>query len=378
MTGADHAATAVGHGTGARKGSGWKKVVLTAMQVAITLTILFLVFRDSAKRAEMLKALRRADHWALLAGFAVYGVVEVIAGLRWHLLLRVQGIVLGWGRLGALLLIGVFFNFLIPGGTGGDVVKIFYLLKETPGKRVPALLSVLVDRLIGLVGLSLFAGVLVIARWHWLMSAADTGRYVWTSVCILGSSLAGLHFSYIVTRHNLVHRLPAKLPGRDKLAELALAYNLYGKAWGTSLVALALSVVAHVGYFATFYCAGESFHQAGTRTPTLGELCVIMPIVNTITAMPISLGGIGVREGLFQIFLGQLCGVSEAVAVIISSVGYLLTLAWGLIGGILYLGYRPSEHARLREIKAEVRAFEHTVAAEEIALETADEEGERR
>ncbi len=61
----------------------------------------------------------------------------------------------------------------------------------------------------------------------------------------------------------------------------------------------------------------------------------------------------------------------------ISSVGYLLTLGWGLIGGLIYLCYRPSEHARLREIKAEVRAFEHTVAEEEIALEVAAEKNER-
>ena len=59
-------------------------------------------------------------------------------------------------------------------------------------------------------------------------------------------------------------------------------------------------------------------------------------------------------KGLFQVFLGELCGVSEAVAVLISSTGYLLTLVWGLIGGVIYMFYRPSEHARLREIKAEV------------------------
>jgi hypothetical protein len=90
--------------------------------------------------------------------------------------------------------------------------------------------------------------------------------------------------------------------------------------------------------------------------------------------MPISLGGLGVREGLFQIFLSRLCGVSEGVAVVISSTGYFLTFVWGLIGGVLYLFYRPSEHARLREIKTEVAAFEHSVAEQEVAMEIAEEE----
>ena len=374
----DGAATAGGATAGGvGNGNAWKKVLLTTLQVGITLTVLFLVFRDPAKRAEMAKVLGGADRWALLAGFAVYGVVEVIAGVRWHLLLRVQGIVLARGRLVALLLVGLFFNFFIPGGTGGDVVKIFYLLKETPGQRAPALLSVFVDRLIGIVALTFIAGFFAVTRWHWLVGSPETARYVWPVLIVLASSLGGLHFTYIVTRHNLIHKLPARMPGRDKLAELALAYNLYGKAWGTTLAAFFLSIAAHVGYFAVFYCAAESFHLAGTRIPTLGELCAILPIVNTITALPISLGGIGVREGLFQIFLGHLCGVSEAVSVMISSVGYLLTLAWGLIGGVIYMFYRPSEHARLREIKAQVREFEHAVAEEEIALEAAAEEDKR-
>ena len=85
----------------------------------------------------MAHALGKADRWWLLAGFGAYGVVEICAGVRWQLLLRVQGIALSWTRVFMLLLIGVFFNFIIPGGTGGDVVKIFYLLKETPGQTHP-------------------------------------------------------------------------------------------------------------------------------------------------------------------------------------------------------------------------------------------------
>jgi uncharacterized membrane protein YbhN (UPF0104 family) len=161
------------------------------------------------------------------------------------------------------------------------------------------------------------------------------------------------------------------MPGRDRLAEMALAYHLYGKAWRESLGALFLSVFANFGYFVTFYCAARALESPGVKIPTLLDLSTIMPIVNTIASMPISLGGIGIREGLFQVFLGELCGVTPAVAVLISSVGYSLTLAWGLIGGVIYMFYRPSEHARLRAIAEEVRAFEHSVAEEEVALEAA-------
>ncbi len=357
-----------------------KKAVLTTLQIVVTIGVLFLVFRDPHKRGEMARALGNADQLWLFVGFAIYGFVEIVAGIRWQLLLRVQGIVLSWTRVFMLLLVGLFFNFFIPGGTGGDVVKIFYLLKETPGKRSAALLSVLVDRLIGLFGLILLAGLLIAARWQWLTSSPLTEKWVWTALAILGGSVVSIAPTFVLTGFGLVHKLPARMPGRDKIAELALAYNLYGRAWRPSLAALVLSIIAHLGYFAVFYCAARAYQHDNVRIPTLGELCAILPIVNTIAAMPVSVGGLGVREGLFQIFLSNLHsseGVpvsTKAVAVVISSTGYFLTLIWGLIGGVLYWFYRPSEHARFRDIQTEVAALEHTVAEEEVAMEIAEEE----
>ncbi|MEP6671058.1 MAG: lysylphosphatidylglycerol synthase transmembrane domain-containing protein [Chthoniobacter sp.] len=351
-----------------------KKVLVTTLQIAVTVAILFVLFRDPHKRAEMATTLSNANPWWLFLGFAMYGVVEFFAGWRWQILLRVQGITLSWFRIFSLLLIGVFFNFFIPGGTGGDVIKIFYLLKETPGKRTVALLSVLVDRLVGLIALAVFAAVLIAADWQWLMSSTEVSRYVWPALFILGSSFAGLHGAYLVTSRGWIHRLPARMPGRDKIAELALAYNLYGRAWRPTLAAFGLSFIAHLAYFAVFYCTGQALRHSGLRMPTFGEMCAIMPVVNTLSAMPISLGGLGVREGLFQIFLNRLCGVRETDAVLISSTGYLLTFCWGLIGGAIYLFYRPTDHARLRDIKSEIAALEHTVAEEEVALETAEKE----
>lgn len=354
----------------ARNFSRIKKTVLTLLQASVTLVILFFVFRDPKTRADLAKDLRNADPLWLFAGFALYGLVEIVCGVRWYLLLRVQGIRLGWIRMAMLMLIGVFFNYLIPGGAGGDVVKIFYLLKETPGKSSAAVLSVLVDRLIGLMGLVVMSGVLILTRWTWITSTPETSKAVWATLIILGSAVSGVMFTIIVGKYGLIHKLPAKMPGRDRLAEIALAYNLYGREWRSTLAALFLSLVAHVSYFAVFYCPGLSFHASATKIPTFLEFCTVMPVVNTIASMPISIGGVGVREGLFQVFLSQLCGVTNDVAVGMSSTGYALTLAWGLVGAAIYFFYRPSEHARMSEMNREVASLEHHVAEEEIALET--------
>jgi hypothetical protein len=346
-----------------------KRAIVSTLQVAITIAIVWWVFHDPAKRAEIVKTLLGAKTSWLLLGLVSYGLIEVLFALRWHLLLRVQNLQLSFRRVFGLWMIGVFFNFFIPGGTGGDAVKIFYLMKETPGNRGTAILSVIVDRLIGLITTVLFAGVLIRLEWQWLTSAPGALHWIYLALAILGGSLLFLALSFVVTGFGLVHRLPKRMPGRDKIAELALAYNLYGKAWRPSLAAMGVSLIAQLGYFGVFYCAIRALASSDMRVPSLTEFFAIMPIIDTILALPISIGGVGWREMLFETFFGGLCGASKGVAVAISSTGYLLTLTWGLVGALIYLAYRPTDHAKLRVIRSEVRKLEHQLAEEEVAME---------
>ena len=350
-----------------------KKILLTLLQLGITAGILWLVFHDPAKRSAMLGAIRNASPLWLLLGIGVYGAVEVVAAVRWHLLLCVQGIRLPGTRLARLLMIGVFFNFFVPGGTGGDLVKTFYLLKETPGKAAQALLSVLVDRIIGVLALVILAGVFTGLRWDWLTAYPETARYTWAGLAILAISFSLIACTLLLSGLGLVHKLPAKMPGRERLAEVALAYNAYARAWRPVLGAFLLSIAAHLGYFTTFYCAARALAGNGVVIPSLTELFAILPVLNTILCMPISFGGVGVREGLFEIFLGHLCQVTAPVAVVISSTGYLLSLFWGLVGGVLYIFYRPSEHAGMQEMTSTVEALDHELAESELAREAADD-----
>jgi len=348
-----------------------RRAALTAAQVLITLGIVWWVFRDPAKRAEMAATLVRADGWWLLLGFAGYGVVELISATRWQILLRVQGFRLSFRRVLSLTMIGVFFNFFIPGGTGGDAVKMFYLVQETPGRRGTAILSVVVDRLIGLFALVVLAATLIAMKWTWLHSAPELERWIELALVVLGGSVLFLATSFLISGLGLVHHLPARMPGREKLAELAMAYNVYGKAWLPSAAAFFLSFGAHIGYFGVFYCAIRALGSSGMQIPSPTEFLAVMPIIGTITSLPISIGGVGVREHLFQEFMGGLFSATQGVSVAISSAGYFLTLAWGLVGGLIYLCYRPSQHARMRDIRAGVRQFEHEVAEERLAQESA-------
>ncbi len=63
----------------------------------------------------------------------------------------------------------------------------------------------------------------------------------------------------------------------------------------------------------------------------------IMPLVNTVTSVPVSFGGAGVRETLFQQLLGNLAHVPAAIAALSASLGFAIQASWGLLGAAVYL-----------------------------------------
>ena len=139
-----------------------KRILFTSLQVAITLLLLWWIFRDPEKRARMAGALRAADYLWLIPGVLSIGCAFLFQTERWRLLLGVQGIHLGWWRTFRVYLIGAFFNLFLLGATGGDIVKIYYAMRETSSKKTAALLSVLVDRMVGMLALVAITAVLVL------------------------------------------------------------------------------------------------------------------------------------------------------------------------------------------------------------------------
>lgn len=337
-----------------------KKRILTILQVLATLAILLWIFKDQKTRAEMWAAAREANFAWLLVGIGAYGVVELLALVRWQFLMRAQGIFIPWRRMGALLMIGIFFNVLMPGGVGGDVVKLFFLLKET-SKKAQALLAVLFDRLVGLVGLMLISALILGFKHQWLQQTDATRKYTWALTMILIVSLSGVIVALLISRLGLAKRLPAKLPLRDKLLEVVAAFNQYAAAWKICLLALLLSFGVHLASFYTYFAAALAL---STKVPVV-DFFSIMPIINTITSLPISVGGAGWRELLFVNLLGDLCAIPRSQALGLSVLGYLITVFWAGVGLVIYLFYRPSEHEPIRAIEHEVQELEHKIAEEQ-------------
>ena len=314
-----------------------KRIGILLLQLVVTAAGLWYVFHQPEKRAQIAGALREADWTWLAIGWLCYGAVEVLATVRWQILLRVQGITLSSLRALAIVMIGLFFNMFLPGLIGGDAVRLYFVFKCAPDQKTRATLSIAMDRIFGLLSILFLAALSVAMRFRWLSRSPATLHIVYLVMGLLGTGCIGVLLLFCAVRFRLRQKLPKRTPFRRVIIESGRALNRYGGHLGAMSAAFAITVIAHVAYYLSFYCAAQSLH--GTRSGALNvtDILSIMPLVNTITALPISFGGIGVRETLFQELLGNLAHVPPAIAAISASLGFMIQASWGLLGAAAYL-----------------------------------------
>lgn len=313
------------------------RALVFVLQVVVSAGLLAWLLSRADFRASLAEVLRSANHAWLAAGFALAGIVHLLCLVRWRIFLQMVGVRVGWGESAGLFFAGLFSGLFLPGGAGGDLVKIGLLTARGRDAGRSAL-SVVMDRLAGSVTMILVGLGLIVTHYRWLAETALTAGLV-QSVSIYLVVLAGLiSGSVVLASDRVVSRLPARWPGRAKVVELSGAYFECARQWRGTLGALAVSLGMLVLFFLTYYCAA----RACGVDPGVFRFLSIMPMVDILAGLPVSFGGLGVREGVFVLLLGTLAGVPAATSVAVSLAGYTLSAVWGLPGAFLWLIRRPA------------------------------------
>ncbi len=314
-----------------------KRAGIILLQLVVTAAGLWYVFHDPQRRAQIIDALRHAKLSWVFLGWLCYCAVEILGTIRWQILLRIQGIRLDWLRVGAMVIIGLFFNQFLPGGVGGDAMRLYFLFRLVPRKKMGATLSVAMDRFLGLLSILSLAGVTFALRFGWLTRSSTTRHIVYLSVVMLGAALVFVVLLFWLANAGVLRRLPKATPFREPIIQSGRSLLRYRAHLIAMAFAFLITVVSHVAYYTSFYCAGRSLRVATGHGATLADILSIMPLVNTITSIPISIGGEGVRETLFQELLGNLAHVPPAIAAFTASLGYINQISWALVGGAVFL-----------------------------------------
>jgi glycosyltransferase 2 family protein len=314
-----------------------KEISSFLARVGITLFAFWWIFR--MVEVESLKeALRSADMSWLLVSLAFFTAAQLAGIIRWALLVPKHAAVT-FGFLTNAYFVAAFFNTILPTTVGGDVVRGYDLIKAT-GEWKNSLASVLMDRLLGVAGFLAFG----VAAWVGFPPAREDPviRIGFYGFC----GVVALTFSILGSRKMLQTLLrPFSKIGLGTLhshakqfQESLLAYFKQPKrllpAFGMSLLVQTLAILMFAAVVKAF----------SLPIPLL-FLILAVPIIVTISQLPISLNGWGLREGATILML-QRINIEPAQALSVSLLCGVIPLASGVVGGLLFLARQKRRKKR--------------------------------
>jgi uncharacterized protein (TIRG00374 family) len=235
-------------------------------------------------------------------------------------------------------MVGAFYNTFMPGSTGGDVLKAYYVAKQTH-HRMRAVVSVVVDRAIGLLALIILGGTMAaFASVHWQIAETRSVAIGSLAIVLWTAIFLTIFYNRRLYQMSGLAWLVRRLPMQHRINSAMEALYMYGRRPRLALAALLVSFPVHIIVILSALFAGIAF---GLNIP-LQYYWMVVPVTVLAGSIPISPQGAGVMEYFAILLLRPLgCTVAEAIALTMSI--RLVQVLWNLSGGIFVL--RGGYHA---------------------------------
>jgi uncharacterized protein (TIRG00374 family) len=274
----------------------------------------------------------------------VFIISQIIVGLRWWLLLRTQSIFIDFWMAVRLHFLGFFYNNFMP-GSGGDWVRAWYITQHTDKKFV-AVLSVFVDRVIGLMSMLIIAVFFssIFLRGKIDISFSGRGDSFIKSIAehrriILGLIAAGC----VVFGGMSLHRPTRAILRRVRISVWEHSTKIIKKSTDSAIIycnkpmtifmALGLTVFQQIIIITSFWVLGVNMGiEAGVK-----YYCVIFPLTWVLGALPVSIGGMVVVEWMLAYMFIKFAGVGTEVALALALCHRIVWMIISLPGAVIHL-----------------------------------------
>ena len=341
----------------ADKARGWLsryKVPLIGLKIVLSF-LLFGYVVAKVSPGDIWATIRGADPTLLLAAAGLFLFSNLLGSWLWAKLLRAQGVPIPYRKAASYYFVGLFFNNFFPSNIGGDIVRISDASKHATHVS-PVFSATLMDRLIG---------VLTIATVAVLASFAALDRFhqfaIYVSILIVfGVSLA--LFVSIFHRGVLeAFEWPFRVIGARRIEQgiARLMDDLHGfRHTGSALSqAVLASTLVQISRILVHYLVGVAL---GVRVAA-GYYFLFVPVLAALISLPISLNGLGVREGA-GVVLFQSAGMSKEQAFTVPFLTYLISVMISRLGGLIFVSRQPRQALRtMMERRRNARAGESEV-----------------
>jgi len=309
-----------------------RKRLFNILRIVISLSLLaFLIFRNRNNFNDILDALREINIYYLAAALAAYFIAISLIVFRWGFLLRAHDYIINHRFLWQSTLIGFFYNNLLPTSVGGDFYRV-YDIKQNKDIPVNAgIASVVMERIIGSVSsftllvISYFLGL-----FDYLERSAALGLLI--SIVVIIIFFVILFFPGLFGLDRLIRkfRIFAKIrPRLKEFHEILIGFRHKKKHVFISYI-FAMTIQ---GFFLlSYYLISVSLNMK----IAFYIFIFIIPFVSIVSSIPISIGGIGIRENAL-VFVLAVFGAVQSGAMLFSLILLAIILIIGFTGGIVYL-----------------------------------------
>jgi uncharacterized protein (TIRG00374 family) len=294
--------------------------------------------------------------FAAAFGAIVFG--SVLSFLRWRCVARATGIEMSAAesvRLGAL---GFACNFVALGSVGGDVVKAALLAKSRPGQRAAAVTTVLVDRLLGLVGFLSYAAAAVLVTGAATAEAAPLRLLSQSTLVVTAIALTA--FAAFFAPGRPVERVASWLEGLPFTATLGRRIgklaSRYRDGWRSLLAAAAVGLAMNGVFILSFYLAGAALPL---KTPSVAQHFFAVPLALISGTLPISPNGLGTIEATAEYLYLAIDPASSVGAGTLASLTHRVAM---LFAGLAAAAYYYAAGGRRSDV-AEVTAMANRIVA---------------
>jgi uncharacterized protein (TIRG00374 family) len=307
-----------------------KELFVFTLKFVFSASILAFILISQTSLRDIFSAIKKADHLLLGISFSLHALGLVISAIRWQILIKAQDDWVPIGFLAKSYLVGSFFNLFLPTRIGGDVVRIWDGSRYSKS-LIKSSAIVLVERLSGVIVLFLFAFCASIIR----LDMAQQFPVIWVSLILSFLGLGLLALFLTPAADIILGKWPEKKSLdtlKHKIRQFRETILFYRKRKGALGKAFFWASLLQINVIVHYYLIGEALHL------DIGFLdyFIFIPIVHLILLIPITINGLGLREGAYlEIF--KFYGISSAAAISFSWIDLGFMLIVGLVGGIIYV-----------------------------------------
>lgn len=308
-----------------------RRTILFLTKVVVSVALLTWLF-GRTDFVRLWSYVRNASPAWITGALLLYLFMLLLSAWRWRLLLNAQRIRVPGSRLVNSYLVATFFNNFLPSNIGGDVIRIRDTATQA-GSKTLATTIILMDRLLGLLGL-----VFVAAVGATVAGSFGTRQPIYTPAlwATLFGGLAAL--SAAVLWPAAVGRIlsPLRVLHQDwvdeRLARLTGALERFGSNPGALVTCFAGAIVVQTVLVGFYSAIAHSMNIPITAW----HLAVVVPVSFVVQMAPVSLNGFGVREATFTFYFSRI-GLPIESALVVSFMGAALIIAFSTSGAVAYL-----------------------------------------